>query len=184
MHYTQGGVLVFFPSYRLMEHAVERWKHTGLYVQLQDVMKHVILEPRASKGIDQKNGAQNWKNNKKNKQKQHSKLSYGEDDSDDELRKPAKTNFMLQDQPVKPKKVVAAGGEEEEEDEVTYQNMVAEFDSTIARHGRCLLLAVCRGKVSEGIDFSNNKGRVVIITGASRPSCCHKAYLLTPCLCV
>ena len=33
------------------------------------------------------------------------------------------------------------------------------------RDKKCIMLAVCRGKVSEGIDFSDNKGRVVIMTG-------------------
>lgn len=37
------------------------------------------------------------------------------------------------------------------------------------RHGS-ILLAVCRGKVSEGIDFSDEYGRAVVITGLPYPS--------------
>jgi len=42
---------------------------------------------------------------------------------------------------------------------------VAEFESALQQLGRCMMLAVCRGKMSEGIDFRDSKGRVAIITG-------------------
>jgi len=32
-----------------------------------------------------------------------------------------------------------------------------------------IFMAVCRGKVSEGLDFANNFGRAVIITGLPYP---------------
>ncbi len=31
-------------------------------------------------------------------------------------------------------------------------------------------MAVCRGKVSEGLDFANNYGRAVVITGLPYPA--------------
>lgn len=34
----------------------------------------------------------------------------------------------------------------------------------------CIFFAVCRGKVSEGLDFANNNGRAVIITGLPFPN--------------
>lgn len=43
--------------------------------------------------------------------------------------------------------------------------IIAEFEAALRQHGKCLMLAVCRGKISEGIDFKDSKGRVVIITG-------------------
>jgi regulator of telomere elongation helicase 1 len=52
---------------------------------------------------------------------------------------------------------------------------IEEFESALQRRGTCMLLAVCRGKVSEGIDFRDSKGRIVIITGSGAssfpPSC-------------
>ncbi len=37
------------------------------------------------------------------------------------------------------------------------------------RGNGAIMFAVCRGKMSEGIDFSNNYGRAVIITGLPYP---------------
>lgn len=43
--------------------------------------------------------------------------------------------------------------------------IVNEFNQALKSTKKCILFAVCRGKVSEGIDFSDDKGRIVIITG-------------------
>ena len=40
-----NGVLLFLPSYRLMENLVNRWQNTGLYNELQS-KKVVITEPK------------------------------------------------------------------------------------------------------------------------------------------
>jgi regulator of telomere elongation helicase 1 len=48
---------------------------------------------------------------------------------------------------------------------------IEEFESALQRRGTCMLLAVCRGKVSEGIDFRDSKGRIVIITGPWQTIC-------------
>jgi regulator of telomere elongation helicase 1 len=41
----------------------------------------------------------------------------------------------------------------------------AAFDEAIYKHGSAMLLAVCRGKVAEGMDFSDDRCRLVIVTG-------------------
>ncbi|CAG8485472.1 5906_t:CDS:10 [Ambispora gerdemannii] len=47
---------------------------------------------------------------------------------------------------------------------------MARFDKKILERGRgSIFFAVCRGKVSEGIDFTDAKGRAVIITGIPYP---------------
>ena len=40
---------------------------------------------------------------------------------------------------------------------------------TLAAKGGAIFFAVCRGKVSEGIDFADKAGRAVILTGILKP---------------
>jgi regulator of telomere elongation helicase 1 len=49
-------------------------------------------------------------------------------------------------------------------------NMAEYYDKIHSSEGKgACFLAVCRGKVSEGLDFSDNNGRAVIITGLPYP---------------
>lgn len=136
---AKGGVLVFFPSYSIMENTIERWKFSGIYDKLKSAIGYIIVEPKGS-------GSSVSINDK-------TKAS-----SSDKGKNP--NSFMIGDSYRTTKKVQDA-------EEESFNSIVSEFDNAIARVGSCLLLAVCRGKVSEGIDFSNNKGRVVIVTGKS-----------------
>lgn len=47
------------------------------------------------------------------------------------------------------------------------KDAIAEFDKYLAQKKSkgCLLMGVCRGKISEGIDFSDHRARAVVITG-------------------
>eukprot|EP01033_Poteriospumella_lacustris_P001350 gene1349-985_t len=131
---SEGGVLIFFPSYRIMETNIERWKFTGIYDRMLSIMRHIIVEPRANSNNSSKdNNGGSGSNNKTKENQQLAAKKMG--------------GFMLD------------GGSK------TFQGIVEEFDRSIDRYGRCLMVGVCRGKVSEGIDFSNNKGRAVILTG-------------------
>ena len=133
----KGGILVFFPSYPLMANFCDRWKQTGLYDRLKSVVGSLLVEPRG-------NG----------KQQTHQHL----DESGEEFPASSKkSGFMT----VSNKK----GADNSSTVDDSSHSIVDQFDKAIAQYGGCVLLAVCRGKVSEGIDFSDNKGRVVIITG-------------------
>ena len=55
----------------------------------------------------------------------------------------------------------ADGGEDKDD----LNRVIVEFEQQLKRNRRCVLLAVFRGKVSEGIDFTDERGRVVIVTG-------------------
>eukprot|EP00903_Cladosiphon_okamuranus_P014456 g13412.t1 len=109
-----GGILVFFPSYALLEKVHERWKVTGLLRAL-DAIKGVHLEPRGQGKID------------------IVLTAYYED---------------------------IANAKESKE------NMNS---SPTSRTG-ALMFAVARGKVSEGIDFSDDACRMCVVIGIPYPS--------------
>lgn len=93
------GILVFFPSYRMIETLMDFWGRSGILKKLSGY-KEVILEPKGKEDFDK-----------------------------------AMTDYY---------QAVKARG--------------------------ALLLAVCRGKVSEGIDFSNENARCVIVVGLPLPN--------------
>lgn len=95
------GLLVFFPSYPLLQKCQEAWQESGLWSQISRV-KPIFVEPRS---------------------------------------KDAFVTTM-----------------------VDYYAKVNEPESRGA-----IFMAVCRGKVSEGLDFADNNGRAVIITGLPFP---------------
>ena len=99
------GVLVFFPSYGVMDAMVACWESGGVMVRIRE-KKAVVMEPRVS-------------------------------------------------------------GEMSE--------CIAEYQRAIEHSAAtgltgALMLAVCRGKVSEGLDFADANGRAVIITGLPYPA--------------
>ncbi|TYZ61577.1 hypothetical protein PybrP1_000774 [[Pythium] brassicae (nom. inval.)] len=105
-----GGILMFFPSYSLLDKLATRWRQTGLWGQV-DAVKTLYSEPRkAGKDFD----------------------------------------ALLDDY----KHSVAVG-----------RAGTRGSDKTGA-----VFLAVYRGKVSEGIDFSNDNARAVLAVGIPFPS--------------
>jgi fanconi anemia group J protein len=132
-----GGVLVFFPSYGVMDSAIARWKETGLFNRLIVAGGNIVIEPQGSAGNAGRGKA----------------IARGSAIGKEDLNKKRNSGETTSD-------LV----EEVEESDVL-KGIVGEFEATLKRSRRCILLAVCRGKVSEGIDFSDERGRVVIITG-------------------
>lgn len=103
------GVLLFFPSYSLLERLTQRWQTTGLWKRLASA-KPIVTEPR--------------------------------------------------------------GGGPEALAEV----MKSYYDGVAAGKGG-LFMAVCRGKVSEGLDFADANARAVIIVGLPYPAAYDKQVL-------
>ncbi|XP_062969252.1 Fanconi anemia group J protein [Cynocephalus volans] len=99
------GILCFLPSYKLLEKLKERWRHTGLWHNLE-LVKTVIVEPQVGEKTD--------------------------------------FNELLQ---------------------VYYDAIKYKGEKDGA-----LLVAVCRGKVSEGLDFSDDNARAVITIGIPFPN--------------
>jgi regulator of telomere elongation helicase 1 len=102
-----GGLLVFFPSYAVMEKCTEYWKMSPASGQGNSILqrlgqnKHIVVEPRQS-----------------------SKLQEAMEEYYEHVRRSERTGT-----------------------------------------GGAAFFAVCRGKVSEGLDFANANGRAVIVTG-------------------
>eukprot|EP00752_Nemacystus_decipiens_P006081 g5489.t1 len=107
-----GGMLVFFPSYALLDKLHERWKVTGL-LQAIDAIKGVHLEPRGQGKIDR----------------------------------------------------VLAGYNRD----IAIARDSKENNPPNSRTG-ALMFAVARGKVSEGIDFSDDACRMCFVIGIPFPS--------------
>lgn len=93
------GLLVFFPSYPMLNQCVNSWQASGLW---SDISRHkpIFIEPRSKEDF---------------------------------------TNTMEQ------------------------------FYQAIKESKGACFMAVCRGKVSEGLDFADRNGRAVIITGLPFP---------------
>ncbi|KAH8289163.1 hypothetical protein KR054_001059 [Drosophila jambulina] len=93
------GLLVFFPSYPMLNKCVDSWQASGLWADIA-AKKPIFLEPR---GKDQ------------------------------------------------------------------FTSTMEEFYQAIRDSKGAVFMAVCRGKVSEGLDFADRNGRAVIITGLPFP---------------
>lgn len=103
-----GGVLVFFPSYRMMDQLRGRWMASGVLEQLETIKGKVLFEPNTR-------------------------------------------------------------GEQ-------FDSVVAAYDQASRTDGRgAVLMGVCRGKFSEGIDFRDSTSRAVLIIGIPFP---HKGDLI------
>ncbi|GJQ13595.1 hypothetical protein GpartN1_g5386.t1 [Galdieria partita] len=101
-HVIPDGVICFFPSYRLLESVVRRWRQSGCWKKLESC-KQVFIEP-----------CQN--------------------------------------------------------DRVQLSHILPSYYHAIHKKQGALFLAVCRGKVSEGIDFKDEFARGVIIVGLPFPN--------------
>ena len=53
-----------------------------------------------------------------------------------------------------------------------------EFDIDVAKDRAAILVGVCRGRLSEGLDFKDRKARAVIIVGIPYPNATEPRILL------
>ncbi|CAH8625028.1 unnamed protein product [Dicrocoelium dendriticum] len=127
-----GGILCFLPSYALLDKLVQRWETTGLISQLRQV-KHVMIEPRTSVGLDA------WL-----------KEFYSFVDKFD--------SAVMHRQPL---------SESNPKVTIDFDNLPGCYDKQLTG---AIVFAVCRGKVSEGLDFADSYGRLVIAVGIPYPA--------------
>lgn len=96
-----GGVLVFFPSYRMMDQMRSRWKSCGAWSRLEEVKPMILVEP----------------------------TQRGE----------------------------------------AFDTIVSQYQVASKSNGGAVMFAVCRGKLSEGIDFRDDTSRAVVLIGIPFP---------------
>jgi len=133
----KGGVLTFFPSYNMMEAAVTRWKSTGLFDRLKSYMCEIVVEPRGSSGganVSQSNGRkQDF--NPSNDVKGSGKGTVGSTMKSKESAAISSFGFTSSS---------SSSGKLASDEDAVASGVVAEFESALRIHGKCLLLAVCR----------------------------------------
>ncbi|XP_076052795.1 uncharacterized protein LOC143032210 [Oratosquilla oratoria] len=137
------GVLCFLPSYAMLNKLVDRWQSTGLWDEILKT-KMIMIEPRRSDDFEET-----------------MKLFYdtirdtkpsGDSDKKKESQRGIKYEEYREEGEVY---------EEEEEEK--------KVDTSYTLNG-ALFMAVCRGKVSEGLDFTDDNARAVIAVGIPFPS--------------
>ncbi|KAM7260392.1 hypothetical protein ACFE04_016133 [Oxalis oulophora] len=141
-----GGALVFFPSYKLMDKLSNRWKETGQWSRL-NTRKPLFVDVPWQLLL---------------KQNANPPLISAEPrGSQDELESVLKDYYDTISGRKKP-----ASGKKKRVKKLDSNNVPPEDIKTEGAG----FLAVCRGKVSEGLDFSDDKARVVIVVGIPFPN--------------
>ena len=128
---VRGGVLIFFPSYGVMETIATRWKETGVFDKLRAAVGSILMEPKGS-GNTTIGSNNNTYNNKKSS-------NYNSNNTSNTIQQP---NFMLSGGTSKSKSLTTE--EDEGESSAEFRNIVGQFEHSIKTYGGCVLLAVCR----------------------------------------
>jgi len=118
---VKGGVLVFFPSYSVMDSSISHWKQIGIYDKLKNIVGSVISESRAAIGNSTNSNGSSGSSSGSSSSNGHSS-----------------TSFMT----TKARVITAVDDTQDQE----FSSVVNEFNQSIDRYGGCVLMAVCRGK--------------------------------------
>lgn len=144
------GVLIFFPSYPQMEKCIGRWKETGHWLHLNK-LKPSIFEPR---------GGEKSPAVPQNSLVQEKTTDYSSNTTFKTLNQ-SKSNFKKKDN--------SLNWTTSNEKCSDLMSILKLHKENIAKGRGSALFAVCRGKVSEGIDFSDSMARGVLIVGIPYP---------------
>jgi Fanconi anemia group J protein len=144
------GVLVFFPSYSALDRVVQRWKSTGAWKKLEGATgKKLFQEPRGGGDGGDRGGGGNPRGGK---------------------GKPGRGGREGHE---------SSGGSLDAFLSKYYRAVRLSVSSAPHPHAPApansacrgaVLLAVCRGKISEGIDFADANARGVIVVGIPYPN--------------
>lgn len=171
-----GGILVFFPSYRLIDVLCKRWKMTDVWNRLHLHKKRILTEPAqrgkefddivalynrlVSKDYDDDDG-------EGERERGHYDEEYGEVENanydDNEYNYGYDENKHRQGNYDRTAHGFTNGMQKDE----NYGSHSGGERQAAA--GGAMLFAVCRGKLSEGIDFRDDAARAVVIVGIPYP---------------
>jgi len=161
-----GGILLFFPSYGVMDTCIERWGGP-------------LLSARSSWNAQKKNTPNSFFRPRRGGAGAGGRRSSGTPIG------PRKNSYSF---PYAPDFYASSSGGAggggrlptiwerlrsiksivlEPKSSIELKDAIHEFDKYIAmpKSPGCILMGVCRGKISEGIDFADDKCRAVLITG-------------------
>jgi regulator of telomere elongation helicase 1 len=153
-----GGMLIFFPSYGVMQECVERWGGPA---------------SSSSRYNAQKNGAANRnqffaarKGRTKNTNSQQYSFPYTAPSIYGSNLAIGSSNNTIWKRLLGTKSIVV-----EPKSSSDLPDAISEFRRylNMTKSKGCCLMGVCRGKISEGIDFADNMSRAVVITGLPFP---------------
>lgn len=138
----KGGILVFFPSYGVMDNCVERWQATGLLEKLRNVGGEVVVEPKgsgtASVSARDKGGGYRDKDRPiAGRQRDRWSESSTTDASTAGFGFASTSSTKIMDEDDGTLGGGGGGG-------ASLGGVIKEFEATLASRGRCVLLAVCR----------------------------------------
>jgi len=123
----RGGVLVFFPSYGIMDSTVKRWQQTDLYNSLATAGGEILIEPRGASASSA--AGRNDQNNSKATQSSSKKVG---------------NSTWITKSSSLPSSSKSSVPDEVEDAEQQFLGWVGKFESILRNRGRCILLAVCR----------------------------------------
>jgi len=138
---VRGGVLIFFPSYAVMESVAARWKETGVHDKLRNSVGSVLMEPKGA-GISTSAGPSSVSNSNQSSSNHNGKAGKsGYRGGRDNAYAPASEgNFMLGNV----QKSKSLNDDDDGENSEAFRTIVGQFEHAIKVSGGCVLLAVCR----------------------------------------
>ena len=146
----KGGILVFFPSYGVMNNCVDRWKETGMLDKLSNVGGAVVVEPKGNglgtgtgtgtgTGVNRKEKGGSRRGDRWNDSSSSSSSSSNSNNSD---------TGGFQFSTASSRNIVKSVDDDDADDNgiasAALGGIIREFEATLASRGRCVLLAVCR----------------------------------------
>lgn len=135
---VRGGVLIFFPSYAVMENTCARWKEIGVFDKLRGIVGSVLMETRGSSGAPSTStGGADGSHKGRGGSSNYNNSSYNTNNNSG-----TDTNFMLAGGA--PKKAKNLNADEDDEGSEEFRTIVGQFEHAIKTYGGCVLMAVCR----------------------------------------